>query len=318
MTPRKPSVAFAFVDLTRMLYFGPAVASVFLLGALLAMPDVPMWSALVRMLAVGVLGFSGGFVLNDWADWKADRTMLAARAHDADYLAQLRRERVFTHTRPVAAGIVSLNAALAFALALIGASAAVAFTFPFPQRFYVLGALAFDTVAEPTYCFIKRRQGTFPFATFFHAILEGLCPAAAYLAIRRPDLTALGLFACIYFWEVGFNQVYDALDVENDRLRGLTTLSTTVGVRFVAGWGLTFSLLTTAAFVWTWRLSHSGPVMLAGVLAGGMLMAGADVLLLLRPRPAVAKRTVGIHLAQLILVVGATAVDVVLRWTGVY
>jgi 4-hydroxybenzoate polyprenyltransferase len=309
--------AGALVDLTRMLYFGPAVACMFVLGAMLAMPQTPAWWALGRLMFAGLVGFAGGFVLNDWADWRADRAMLAARAHDAEYLEQLRKERLFTGTRPIAAGILSPGEGLAFALVLIGISGAVCLTFPSPNRWYLLGILAYCTVAEPTYCFIKKKQKVFPFATFFHAPLEGLCPVAAYLAVRPPSMVVLGLFASIYFWEVGFNQLYDTIDVENDRLRGITTLSSVLGVRFVAGWAFTFSVLSTAGFVFAWWMSHSGPVMIVGVLGAGALMAGADVFLFLRPRKGVARATIGIHLLQIVLAVGATTADAVLRWVGV-
>ncbi len=318
MTARALRVAGALVDLTRILYFGPAVGCLFVLGAVLAMPHAPQWGALGRVLFLGLVGFSGGFVLNDVADWRADRAMLAARAHDAEYLAQLRRERAFTHTRPIAAGIVSPGAGLAYALALISISAAVCFTFPAPHRWYLLAILAYCSVAEPAYCAIKKRQRVFPVATFFHAPLEALCPVAAYLAVRAPALTCVGLFASIYCWEVGFNQLYDTIDVENDRVRGVTTLSSVLGVRFVAGWAFTFSLLSTAGFAFTWWASHSGPVMLAGVLAAGALMAGADAVLFLRPRKEVARTAIRLHLLQIILAVSATAADAALRWAGVY
>jgi 4-hydroxybenzoate polyprenyltransferase len=315
---RTPSMAGALVDLTRMIYFGPAVACMFLLGVFLAMPHGPMWWAFARVLFAGLVGFAGGFVLNDWADWRADRAMLAARAHDAQYLEQLRKERLFTGTRPIAAGILSPAAGLAWALGLIAVSAAVCLTFPSPNRWYLLAILAYCTVAEPTYCLIKKKQKLFPIATFFHAPLEGLCPVAAYLAVRPPSITVLGLFASIYFWEVGFNQLYDTIDVENDRLRGITTLSSVLGVRFVAGWAFTFSVLSTAGFVFTWWAAHASTVMIAGVLGAGALMAGADVFLFLRPRKGVARATIGIHLLELVLAVGATSAGVVLHWVGVY
>jgi len=318
MAARVLRLAGALVDLTRMLYFGPAVAAMFVLGIMLAMAQAPMWWAFARVMVAGLAGFSAGFVLNDLAGWRADREMLAARAHEAQYAEQLRKERLFTGTRPIAAGIVSPAGGLAFALALIAVAALVCLTFPSPNRWYVLAILVYCSVAEPLYCIIKEKQHVFPIATFFHAPLEALCPVAAYLAVRPPALTLVGLFTCIYFWEVGFNQLYDTIDVENDRVRGVTTLSSVLGVRFVAGWAFTFSVLSTAGFVFTWWASRSGPVMLAGVLGAGALMAGADAFLLLRPRKEVARAAIGIHLLQLILVVGSTTADVVLRWVGVY
>ena len=138
-TMEKPQVAGALVDLTRMLYFGPVVLSFFVLGVMLAMPDAPMWSGLVRVLLAGAIGFAGGFVLNDWAGWRADKVMLAARAHEAEYLAQLHRERRFTGTRPIAAGIVSPAAGLAFGLGLMAVSGAICLTFPSPNRWYLAG-----------------------------------------------------------------------------------------------------------------------------------------------------------------------------------
>jgi len=310
----KHRAALALIDLTRILYFGPAVFSVFLLGGVVAMRQAPDWGALARIVIAGVVGFSGGFVLNDWADRAADRVMLAARQHLPDYERQLRRERRGTGTRPIAAGFVSPHAALAFALVLIGISGAIVCTFPSPHRWYLLGALAFNAAAEPTYCFLKRRQGKLPIATFFHAVLLGICPAAAYLAVRHPDRTALGLFLSLYFWEVGFNQLYDTVDAENDRRRGITTLSATVGLSFVAPWCLVFSTLTIASFAWVWWTSGLGAVMLGGLGVAGALVLATDGLLLVRPRLRVASAAINIHQVFLMLVVAGTVADAALRW----
>lgn len=318
MADKKPSAALAFVDLTRVFYFGPAVFSIFLLGAVLAMPDGPHWSALIRVVFLGLVGFSGGFVLNDWADREADRAMLTAGARDPEYLRQLRRERPFTGTRPIAAGIVSPNAGLAFALALIGISAIVALTFPAPHRWYLLAIIAISTVLEPAYCTVKHRQRRFPFATFMSAYLVGICPPAGYLAIRRPDLTALLLLASVYLWEFGFNQLYDTVDADNDRVRGITTLTTLLGLRFVAGWCFVLSVLATASFVAVWRVTHSGIAMLAGICAAAVLMIGADGYFFFRPRVRVGRAGITIHQVYLMLMVAATVLDTILRWRHVY
>ena len=316
-TSEKTQVPGALVDLTRMLYFGPVVLSFFILGVMLAMPDAPVWSALARVLLAGGIGFAGGFVLNDWAGWRTDKVMLAARAHEAEYLAQLHRERRFTGTRPIAAGIVSPAAGLAFGLGLMAVSGAICLTFPSPNRWYLVAILAYSAVAEPAYCFIKEKQKLFPIATFFHAPMEALCPVAAYLAIRPPDLTPVGMFVAIYCWEVGFNQIYDTIDVENDRLRGITTLSSVLGVRFVAGWGFAFSVLCTAALVFTWWAAHAGLIMLIGVLGAGALVIGADAVLFARPTQPIARKTIGIHQGQLVLVVLATTLAAALHWLGI-
>jgi 4-hydroxybenzoate polyprenyltransferase len=115
----KPPTILALIDLTRILYFGPAVASAFLLGVLLAMPDWPLWMPFGQIMFVGIVGFSAGFVLNDWMDREADKVTLAARGQYPEYATQLRRERPLTGTRPIAAGIIGPTSALLFALALL-------------------------------------------------------------------------------------------------------------------------------------------------------------------------------------------------------
>jgi len=310
----RPPTVLALIDLTRLLYFGPAVFSVFLFGAIVAMPQGPDWSVLLRMVFLGVVGFSGGFVLNDWADRKTDRVALRAGLHDPDYARQLRTERRFTGTRPVSAGIVSPNTALAFALALIGISAAVALTFPSPHRFYVLGAIAFNTAAEPIYCAMKRMQRGFPIATFFHATLLGMCPLAAYLAVRRPDLTAALLFMSLYSWEVAFNQIYDTVDAENDRLRGISTLSARLGSRPVAAWCLALSFVTSSFFVFLWWSCGSGVAMLAAICTAALFLTGIDAFFLLRPQLHVARAAIRIHQLYLMLIVAGTVADKVLHW----
>jgi len=315
---RNVSVALALLDLTRMLYFGPAVLSAFLLGAVLAMPEGPMWGTLVRILILGVVGFSGGMVLNDWADKEPDRLMLAARAHHPDYARQLRRERPFTGTRPIAAGIISPGAGFAFAMGLVAVSAGVALTLPSPHRWYVIGALALGITGEPMYCLVKQRQKRLPFATFLSGALVALPAPAGYLAIRRPDRTALLLFVSFYFWEVGFNQLYDTVDAENDRRRGITTLSRAFGLRFVGGWCLALSSLCAAAFLAVWRSAGVGPIMLAGICIAALLLLGTDARLRLRPGLKAASRAIGVHQLFLVIIVCATVADVALRWLSVY
>jgi len=315
MPSRKTYTVSALIDLTRVAYFGPAVAALFLLGGVLAMPNVPDWSALSRIVVGGVLGFLGGFVLNDWADRSADRVMLSTRAHDGIYQRQLRRERPFTRTRPIAEGIISANAALACALGLIALSALIAVTFPSPHRWYLLAALSFNSVAEPLYCYIKSVQSKVPIATFFHGILLGICPAAGYLALRPPDLTTLALFLSTYLWEVGFNQLYDMVDIKNDRQRGLTTLSTLFGLPFVARWCFALSMATAASFLFVWRASHFGLVMLVSVCIGGALLLVTDAILLLRPRLRVASSAITIHQVYFMLLVGGAFANAALVWS---
>jgi len=312
--PSARAAAGAFVDLTRIAYFGPGVAAAFLLGAVLAMPDAPDWSALGRIVLGGLIGFSGGFVLNDWADRTRDRLALEARIHHPDYERQLRRERPFTRTRPLAIGLVSPNAGLAFALALIAVSAGIALTFPSPHRWYILSALAFCAAAEPLYCRLKPSQGDVPVATFFHAALLGVCPAVGYLALARPDWTALGLFLWLYLWEVGFNQLYDTVDAENDRLRGVATLSTTRGLPFVARWCLAASALTSGCFLWVWWTSGFGRLAEAGLCLAGAVLLGTDLVLVLRPRLRVASAAITLHQVYVMIIVAATLADAELRW----
>ena len=316
MSSEKPPLVFALVDLTRILYYGPAVAGAFLLGAVLAMPDRPLWLALAQILFVGITGFSAGFVVNDWMDWRADKVTLAARGQYPEYAAQLRRERPLTGTRPIAAGIIRPASALAFALALIAAAAAVALTLPVPHRWYVLAGLLFGNGAEALYCVIKRGQRRFPFATFLSAALVALPASVGYLAAHRPDLTALLLFASFYAWEVGFNQLHDAVDAENDRRRGIFTLSGTFGLRFVAAWCLTLSAVVTACFLAVWRTSGSGIAMLAGICAAAVLLLGTDVLFLVRPKLRMAGAAIEIHLAFVLVVVVATVMDSAARWAA--
>jgi len=310
----KPPLALALVDLSRVLYFGPAVLSAFLLGAVLGMPEGPKWGALLKILLGGLAGFSAGFVLNDCMDAEADRRMLAARAHLPEYEKQLRTERRFTGTRPIAAGIVSPSGALAFAAALTAVSAAIAATFPAPHRWYVLGGLGIGVVGEPAYCLIKRRQRRLPLATFLSAPLVALPAPVGYLAVRRPDATAALLFASFFFWELGFNQLYDTVDAENDRLRGITTLSVSLGLRFVAVWALAMSSLCCVAFVLLWRAAAGGTAMLAGLLVAGALLIGTDGLLVARPRLPTARRAISLHQVFIVIVVAATVLDAAVRW----
>ncbi len=275
----------AYFDLTRMSYFGAPVAAVFLFGTLVGFGVTGQfdWVVLVKVLFGGLLGTSAGFVLNDMADRRHDRVIYGEAVPDELYLRQIRMERPFTKARPLAAGILSPIEAGVLCAVLAGLAAVIALTFPPPRNYWILAILGYNFVGEPGYCWVKQRQMRFPLATFITGSLIGLWPVAGYAGAALPDRVAFLLFLVIFFWETGHNQVYDIVDYENDRRRGLNVMTVLYGLKAVSTWVFVLGILLCASVVALWRVADFSPVFLAVAGAGLALFTAMNVRLLLKP-----------------------------------
>lgn len=261
----------AYFDLTRMSYFGPPVAALFLLGALLGfgVTDQFHWLTALKVLIGGLVGTSAGFVLNDVVDRRHDLAIYGAVTPDKLYLRQMKLERPFTRARPLAAGMLSSWEAIALSVVLAGVASAIAWSFPSPRRYFILGMLGYNFAGEPLYCLVKQRQMRYPFATFITASLIGLWPVAGYSAVTFPDRAALLLFLTIFLWETGHNQVYDVMDYENDLRRGLKVMTVLYGLRVVSVWVFVTGVLVCASVLGLWLVAGLSYAFL-GVACGGL------------------------------------------------
>ncbi|MBN2542689.1 UbiA family prenyltransferase [bacterium] len=270
------------IDLTRMLFFGPFVAAGTAVGALLGAMSVGVfhWCIFVKSIVACLLGFGAGFVLNDLVDRKRDEVIYTLENQDPEYINILRRERIFTKTRPLAAGIVSPAAGLIWALLLIAGSAAIIWTFPTPQRWWLLVLLFFGCIGEVVYCKLKAIQNIIPFATIQAAFTLASISLAGYIANARFDMGAVLIYLWLFFWESGHNQLYDVADKLNDLRRGINVLSTKYGIRAVAVWTLIIGIGCSIIIIangFYHRLSY--PYFIGACIAIILYLAGPLLLL---------------------------------------
>lgn len=256
----------AYLDLTRA-HFAPVWPVLFLSGFALAgagYGGIP-WILAGKVALIGLLGFEGGIVLNDYLDRNTD-------TRDVDP-GLTRYWRPFG-TRPLAEGLIPTGHALALSLILALSAAALIATLPFPHSLYVGGIMAYSYAVEVFYQLAKRNQ-QFPFAQLLGRTDLALFPVAGYLTVGHPDGVALLLFLFLYPWAEAHLGVNDLADLRNDRVRGMRTVPVLYGVQGTVAWVAIFSLIHAGtAFDLLW---HLGPIAWGGCAAGLILLLLANL-----------------------------------------
>ena len=269
----------ALADLTRAHFFF-VWPLLFCSGLALAFENYGgfSWELVGRAALIGLFGFTAGLVLNDYIDREYDR-------RDVDG-SLTRYWRPFGE-RPIPAGRLSPQTALAVFLVLAGLAAAIAITLPSPHNLYVLGIMAYSYLVEYFYQTKKRNQ-TLPLAQVVGRTDFALFPVAGYLVYGNPDATALLFFLFFFPWTLAHLGANDIADIVNDRARGMATIPVLYGMKGAAAWVLGFSAIHAAmAVVFGLTL---GPVTLAGFAAGLVLLGAANYIILRKKSAGAAMR----------------------------
>jgi 4-hydroxybenzoate polyprenyltransferase len=236
-----PARAQAFARLARLdrpagtwLLFWPCIAGLALAGGLTRAPWLVLW------FAAGSIAMRGaGCVWNDIVDRDLD--------------AQVER----TRDRPVAAGRISVKAALVFAVALSLAGLVVLLQLrPLAQAVAVASLLP-----VAAYPFMKRITW-WPQAwlglTFNWGALVGW---AAVAPLERPEVWLL--WAGGIAWTLGYDTIYALQDIEDDALAGIKSSARALGSRTRAGVAAFYAL---ALLLWSaalWLLAGQALAVLA-------------------------------------------------------
>ncbi|MDD1659036.1 MAG: UbiA family prenyltransferase [Methanomicrobiales archaeon] len=288
----------AYLDLTRA-HFAPVWPVVFLSGLALASTryDGLTWVLAGKAAFIGLLGFEGGIVLNDYVDRKIDIRDIDPRL--------TRYWRPFG-TRPLAGGLIQPgNALVLFAVLALSAGALIA-TLPFPHSLYV-GAIMVYSYGMETFYQLKKRKQRFPVAQFLGRTDLALFPVAGYLTLGSPDIMALLIFLFLYPWAEAHLGVNDLADLVNDRVRGMKTVPILLGLRGTIAWIAIFSLIHAGtAFDLLW---HLGPIAWAGCGAGLLLILLANLRIAKERTPEAALRALPLFHASLLIYAGSLILD---------
>jgi 4-hydroxybenzoate polyprenyltransferase len=260
----------AYIDLTRLHFFF-AWPLLFCSGFLLAAASYGTFSflSLVRAVFIGLLGFSAGLVLNDYVDRDYDRKDI-----EAERLTKYWR---LFGKRPIPAGLIAPERALALFLILVITTSLLIATLPSPNSLFVFIIMVFSYGIEVFYQ-IRKRDQRFPVAQLLGRTDFALFPVAGYLCLGTPDLTALLYFLFFYPFAIAHLGVNDLIDIANDQVRGMKTIPILYGINATAFWVAGFLFIhgiTALPF-----LSRLGWIARIGILNGLILLALAGVVIL--------------------------------------
>ena len=270
---RKETVA-AYIDLTR-LQFGFAWPLLFCSGLFLAFVAYGGfdWVVLLKAIFIGFLGFEAGLVLNDYIDRELDKK---------DVEADLTNYWRIFKKRPISSGLISARSALALFLILVALTVLLILTLPAPHSYYLLVLLVYCYGVEYFYQVHKRKQ-KHPVAQLIGRTDFALFPVAGYLVIGHPDAIALLYFLFFYPFALAHLGANDLIDVENDKARGMRSVTVLYGIRGTARWILLFTFLhfvTAVVFA-----AYLGWYVLIGFAVGFALLSLANLSILRKGTP---------------------------------
>ncbi len=259
----------ALIDLTRAHFFLVWIL-LFYSGLALAFSNYGEFSMEITLKAIliGLFGFEGGLVLNDYVDRKGDRLDVE------DSLTSYWRP---FKSRPLPSERISPDFALKVFLLLSALTGILMFTLPYPNSLYVFLTMLSSCILEYFYQ-VKRKNQSFPIAQLVGRVDFTLFPAAGYLCYGKPDIYLLLYLLFFYPWTLAHLAVNDFIDTENDRARGIKSIPVLYGTQGTLIWISGFTLLHyLAALLFLTRL---GDIAFYGFLLGFLVLGFANYKLL--------------------------------------
>ena len=256
----------AYIDLTRA-HFLPAWPLIFCSGLFLAFANYGgfSWMLVLKASLIGLFGFEAGFVLNDYVDRNRDRLDVENRL--TNYWRPFKE-------RPIPSDKISSKNAFWLFILLAGITSALIFTLPYPNSLYVFAIMLYSYGIEGFYQ-VKKRDQKYPVAQLLGRTDFTLFPAAGYLCYGQPDMTMLLYIVFFYPWTMAHLGLNDFIDLENDRARGMKSITVLYGSKGTIYWIMGFTALHFIAAVPFFR--ELGVVAQYGFLIGFALLAGANL-----------------------------------------
>ncbi len=258
----------AYIDLTRA-HFLPAWPFIFCSGLFLAFGNYGgfSWPLTLKVALIGIFGFEAGFVLNDYVDRNRDR--LDVENTLTNYW------RPFNE-RPIPSGKISSKNAFWLFILLAGITSTLIFTLPYPNSLYVFVIMLYSYGIEAFYQ-VKKRDQKYPIAQLLGRTDFTLFPAAGYLCYGQLDMTMLLYMVFFYPWTMAHLGLNDFIDLENDRARGMNSISVLYGLKGTMYWITGFTVLHFLAAIFF--LKELGVIAQYGFLVGFVILAGANLYL---------------------------------------
>lgn len=224
----------AYLDLLR-LHFLPAWPAIFCGGLFLgfALHGGFSLELVVKAVLIAIFGFEAGFILNDLVDVDYDKKDV-----DQDLTTYFRP----FHTRPLAAGVISVRSAWVLFWVFMLIAVGLTLSLPFPHSLYVMVIGLYSLPTEAFYQ-LKKRNQRFPWAQLIGRTDFALFPVAGYLCVAQPDLTALLIFLFFYPLAEAHLGINDLIDVKNDKARGMKAIPILYGISGSKIWIAAFSAL---------------------------------------------------------------------------
>jgi 4-hydroxybenzoate polyprenyltransferase len=292
----------AYIDLLRLQFFFAWVI-LFSSGYLLATSIYGGLSVfdLARVAQIAFFGFEAGLVLNDYIDRDFDKK-------DTESSRLTKYWRIFG-TRPIPLGLIAPRSALALFFVLVIVTTILIATLPFPHSLYVFLIMVYCYAVEVFYQ-VKKRHQHYPVAQLIGRTDFALFPVAGYLCLGFPDVTAALYLLFFYPFAMAHLGANDMIDVENDRARGMNTPVTLYGLSGTAIWICAFTLLhAVLAIVFALRL---GWIARAGFLAGLVLLAVANAVILKNKTPDATLKVLPLFHVTMLIYAGSIALDSVI------
>jgi 4-hydroxybenzoate polyprenyltransferase len=281
----------AYLDLTRLHFFF-AWPLLFCSGLFLGFQRYGGfdWLLVAKAATIGLLGFEGGFVLNDYVDAELDKKDV-----EQDKLTRYWR---LTGSRPISTGRVSKRNALVLFLLLAAGATALSLTLPYPHSAYVLGIMAYSYFIEYFYQ-VKKRNQDLPIAQLLGRTDFSLFPVAGYLVNGQPDFVALLYFIFFYPFAEAHLGANDIIDVANDKVKELKTIPILYGLKGTAYWILIFTVVhIMSAFLFAGVLVTVAKI---GTFVGIALLIMANVIIMRGQSPAAGLKALPLfHIAMTI------------------
>ncbi len=224
----------AWLDLLR-LHFLPAWPAIFCGGLFLGFAVHGGFSLelAVKAVLIAVFGFEAGFILNDLIDVDYDKK---------DVERDLTKYFRPFHTRPLAAGVISVRSAWVLFGVFMLIAVGLTLSLPFPHSLCVMVIGLYSLPTEAFYQ-LKKRDQNFPWSQLIGRTDFALFPVAGYLCVAHPDPTALAIFAFFYPLAEAHLGINDLIDVKNDQARGMKTIPILFGINGGKAWIAGFSAL---------------------------------------------------------------------------
>ena len=232
------------------------------------------WGLVIKAILIGLFGFEGGMILNDYIDKDIDKS-------DIEYDMLTFYWRPYK-TRPLPFEEISPKNALILFILFSIITVSLIFTLPYPNSLYNLVIYFYCYIMEYFYQ-VKKRNQKYPIAQILGRTDFSIFPVAGYLCVGAPDKVALLFFLFFYPLALSHLGLNDLIDIKNDVAREMNTITVLYGIKGTVKWILLFNLIhITMAMIFVLILPKST---FYGFLISFVLLLTTTYTLLKDPTP---------------------------------